>query len=40
MNMVGDNNVVDIIQETTLNASHIDLDLSGDNQVITITQSD
>lgn len=40
MNMVGDNNVVDIIQETTLNASHIDLDLSGSNQVITITQSD
>lgn len=40
MNMVGDNNVVDIIQETTLNASHIDLDLSGSDQVITITQSD
>ena len=39
-NLVGDSNTVTILQETTLAASVINLDTNGNNQVITITQSD
>ena len=39
-NLVGDSNIVDITQETTLAASVINLDTNGSNQTITITQSD
>jgi hypothetical protein len=39
-NLVGDSNIVDITQETTLAASVINIDTNGSNQTITITQSD
>ena len=40
LDMIGDNNQVDIMQDTTLAAGHIDLVINGSNAVIDITQSD